>query len=364
MASRLRTWDAEQLQRGWGKPWHSQLFLAGMVVRKKGQQDWQLSLGHCHGMAVVCWPLRASTVHQQAALQPDVSQSSSYTWLLVSDSEDYEALPVEFKSPAHLDHLQRTSTTSGASSSSNALGYVVEKFQGMIAMQCGPPSSVLKVCAMEGFRGISASMLRQLCQDVGLEYEQIMSSLKIVFRAIEHICGAQSPSEMLAKLSKRQSLSSVGHDFWQHEEVQEALPTADQKIISDFADVCKVNLREETEFNEIKDNLKKTSKSEAKDKIKVAKANGTLTGKITEVPNIMHEEDARKYAPPGWKIYKSRKDNRWRVVHKDLPHVSRCWTVHGETRALAMCLQHAWSFHAKISKESCPYKWILEQAAL
>ena len=67
----------------------------------------------------------------------------------------------------------------------------------------------------------------------------------------------------------------------------------------------------------------------------------------------MHEEDARKYAPPGWKIYKSRKDNIWRVVHKDLPHVSRCWTLHGETRALAMCLQHAWSFHAKISKESC-----------
>eukprot|EP00974_Lingulodinium_polyedra_P039621 3801018-Lingulodinium_polyedra.AAC.1 len=58
-AARLRSWSQPALELGWGKAWHSQLFLAGMLVRPVGPlaaKPWSLSLGHCNGVAVVAWP--------------------------------------------------------------------------------------------------------------------------------------------------------------------------------------------------------------------------------------------------------------------------------------------------------------------
>ena len=68
-------------------------------------------------------------------------------------------------------------------------------------------------------------------------------------------------------------------------------------------------------------------------------------------------EEAETFLLPQGRVYKSFKDNRWRVT-MPAGGLSRCWTAYGEPKAFAKCAAWAWHVHQLGGGEECPFDWI------
>lgn len=352
--------------------WHAQAFLPALVVRRHGTLKWSLSLGSVGDACVMVWPLLQSGLGDKMIFSVAHAESDTFSWLHIDDIANFEAVPVEWWGPAHTRYCadKPVGPSSSASSSSAAPGGMLYGFthHGVIARQAGDVSSVLKAAAKCGFRGLSVTMLRTMFTDLGYGVAAAESStLKVVGKGIDEILGKQSAVDMMAIMTKRQQLSMVDDDFWNTEEALEALPTKDAKFITAHADSCGSTAVFNKELSEKKEELgtELAEKKKMTSKKAVGKAKpraGTRTCSVKDMPNEISRDEARLYSPEGWTIYKRGWDNRWTIVHKCLPPMSRCWTLHGEVTALAMVLKHAWAWHTKLKREECPFPWIADMA--
>lgn len=188
-------------------------------------------------------------------------------------------------------------------------------------------------------------------------------TLRLAFRLIEKFHPEPDHTSILAALALRVPTSLVGVDFWGSTEVRDVLDKTDAQIV-DKHELAMAECEDNQEdFTEIHAEVTAGGEAAAK-KLKQKPAEpgeGTHRGPIKDIePGILTREWAEAHAPFGWKVFKSLKDNRWRISHATLPPRSRSWREHGFIGSLGLCLQHAWQYHERIYKLSCPYPWVTE----
>jgi len=162
--------SSRNFAEGWGKHHHSVLFLAGTIFRRRDRGGpCLISLGSVERMAVLAWRLEEREVLGKRGFVISC-EGSPWQWVLVRHAEDFEALQTEVWGPAHV----RWATNSGAGAASSSTSTQVS--EGILICESGPPQTMLRSAARQGFRGLGVTELDQTARDFGLNVTDDQSS--------------------------------------------------------------------------------------------------------------------------------------------------------------------------------------------
>lgn len=142
-------------------------------------------------------------------------------------------------------------------------------------------------------------------------------------------------------------------DFFDSAEVRDAFGEQDQKFVDMWLKDRRADMS--TSFCNRISGFRQSALSKAKAACKPAtvaakKAAKTKVSEGTRLyPNAvkaasLSEEQALTFLLEGASVLKSRLDNRWRLS-LGAQRISRCWTLHGELKAFAICSHFLWSVH-------------------
>lgn len=191
-----------------------------------------------------------------------------------------------------------------------------------------------------------------------VHFEPTDPVLRLCFRLCEKYLDSMTKEDILQCLANRIDFSLVEQDFWASAEVRDAMDSSDLKMI-DKHEESKIKGDDDLQgLDDLRDEIKSKGGAQPSHGEAAEPRPGTHRGSIDAVPVDIDAAFANLHCPEGWRCFKSVKDNRWRVSHKNFPATSKTWTLHGVQGSLALCLKHCWSWELKVNKKQCPYKWI------
>lgn len=158
-------------------------------------------------------------------------------------------------------------------------------------------------------------------------------------------------------------------DFFDSAEVRDAFGEQDQKFVDSWLKDRRADMS--TSFCNRISGFRQSALSKAKAACKpaTAAAKKAAKTKVSEGTRLypkavkaapLSEEQALTFLLEGAPVLKSRLDNRWRLS-LGAQRISRCWTLHGELKAFAICAHFLWSVHHRSGGEKCPFLWIAEE---
>lgn len=372
------------------------LMLPGLLVRRRVEngvvlqrrpEDFMLVLGVVERIAVLAWRCEVfrvgGTHYRRPRSEPPRSiDDVPYQWLVCTDADEWEAIPIKWAPPAAQAMLQRSrpalpsgSSASSASSSSRSAQPSPNHPVGADIREAGPPCSLLVAAAQRGFRGLGLVALRSLARNFKVELPANSTMFEVLMKLIKFAIPMISDDDLAKLLADYAQEEYEGQDdLLTSEAMKECFASGDAKELEQFTETTKKSAPMQAEIRQFVANViakKRRAVAKAKPRTASGRARqgdpqGAALGKsklVQKPQQVLPEPDAQLALPSAsWKIKKDFYNNRWYVSHPLLGNLSRSWTLYGDVSAAAMCLNFAWEKEASVSlgMGPAPHEWVRE----
>ena len=226
--------------------------------------------------------------------------------------------------------------------------------------------SLIAAAAKNCFMGMNEASIKTLCSRHLVAVEPADDMFKTLHKLISKVLPGVSEEQILNIMQKRISSKSL--------EVAEILATDEMaECFGNDADqvksYCHQVSHETEDLSSFKEQVQKlaqqfkpvpkvVSKPKPKNKGKHSAAQPKARDPDLE---LLDEESAKKFIPPGSRLFKDYYNGRWLGFCRGVTR-SRSWQMHGDFRAMSMVISWLWKTSAEEDGHVCPYPWIEEAA--
>lgn len=344
----------------------------GMCVRKRGTDEWFLTLGHIEHLATLAWRVRLVKFAGHTFMVPLLPTSDfcdAYAWLVCADPDLWLAQPIRWVSPVGKFGLHRvvgqatSSSSSGASAPKRAkLASIAELPSECIgaAICVGDEVPVLTECANNAFAGFNEALLTRLLKFYGVDFAKGADLFdKIIAGAKQFggMCGNDLVSALYRRVRPNPHTASHDDAFFESEILQGCFDASDVKQVQQYAESTKTAETKASSFEEKLRDYHRSCRPRSQAK---AKASASVGRRLPKPAPGISQANAQAFLPPGGRLSKDAPNSRWLVVMRPHGTISRSWPCWGEVESLAKVCKWAWEHHTRLEGGACPHDWIQE----
>ncbi len=154
-----------------------------MMIRRADDPDgpWLLGVGNADGALAIAWPAKPVDDGQYVA---DIS--SDRRLLCILDIDDWVAQPVRWKSPMSRAFVQEALRQGKTADDDDVVlkGGADYPLAQIVAFTTGPPQSLWRVAAAQGFFDLPQAFLREVCQRRGIDLHDatLLTTLESMYK--------------------------------------------------------------------------------------------------------------------------------------------------------------------------------------
>lgn len=336
---------------------------AGMLVRRRSSSECYFVVAVVSAVAALAWKADRAEVGGQEVYFPTKRENEwPYEWLIVADPKEFMGFEVFWAGRAW--QLVRTSS----SSSSGSKAVQLPASAGPVAVPRGVAMELSAVSATSGFRNMSLHALKEFAALSSIDIPTSSDLFDVLLLLMKRFLPGRSDFEYEEMISTRNLDRGdiVCPDFFDSAEVRGAFGEQDQKFVDGWLKERRSEVSNGFAQKVAAFRSSALAKAKAPSKPPSAAAKKAAKAKVSEGTRLypravkaasITEAEAMAFLPQGASVFRSRLDNRWRMSMG--PHrISRCWTLHGELKAFAICARFLWSAHHVAGGEECPFAWI------
>ena len=172
--------------------WRNCLLPTGTLFRRVATEDWCFSLGPVGAAALLTWAAKPLQVGTLTGWTLELSaELQELNWAICLDWSDFEVLPTQPASPAHLFAECRGRPPTGPA---------------VLALQLGPSQPLLEYACRQCFWQLPASTLQRIMRAEGLPVPRGLSLLDTLRALLKHVLPSLGVQEQLDILDQRSSL--------------------------------------------------------------------------------------------------------------------------------------------------------------